>query len=786
MSQAWQEVRVFISSTFRDMQAERDHLTRFVFPRLREALAKRRIRMVDVDLRWGVTADQDAFDLCMREIEDCHPRFLCILGGRYGWVPPPAVVGADFMDRLRRGKSEAGALSEDELALLERVYPQCDAAGNCELRAKPESVDEVNHYNAETSRAVALLQRAGHVETERSITASEVFFGALDRLHEPTFRYFYFRADELTRSIPDSHSGIYREPEGSFGERELASLKQRIRSSRGVVRVGPDEEVEGPVPVYDYPGKWDERTHRITNLKEFGDRVYADLVASVEAQFGASETGELPWFEEERAAIEAFVEPRVERYVVGSRGDVFDRLHSHLAGSGGTGILVLVGEPGSGKSALLARLWRELERGTPDHPARTDALVITHFVGASAASTNLRQLLRRLCHELQAGTGIEGEIPDDFEKLRAAFPDFLERAAQVRPVLLLVDAVNQLDPDYQALALRWLPETLPANARAILTVLEKPSEKAPALEALRARRTPPEDVPLRALTETDAQEIVNQFLARCRKSLDAMQRSLLLAKRDNGKPLYLLTALEELRTLGVYEEITTRIEQMPEETQPLFLWILKRLEGDDGFRDEGGELIGPTLVRSWCSYLAAGRAGMSQGELAELVAPARARRPDDPRDPEPDELGNVAALQRLLRPYLMARGALLDFFHGQLKEAVLGEYLHEPQERIDTHRAIAAHFLKRADPAGDKTWSSHDARALSELPFHQTEGRMWDEIYGVLTDLGFLEEKCTWVAATTVGEGDDERIAHNGVFELQEDYRRALEVWPEKEPAPSA
>ncbi|MEO0082545.1 MAG: DUF4062 domain-containing protein [candidate division WOR-3 bacterium] len=35
-SQTWRTVRVFISSTFRDMQAERDHLVRFVFPRLRE------------------------------------------------------------------------------------------------------------------------------------------------------------------------------------------------------------------------------------------------------------------------------------------------------------------------------------------------------------------------------------------------------------------------------------------------------------------------------------------------------------------------------------------------------------------------------------------------------------------------------------------------------------------------------------------------------------------------------------------------------------------------------
>ena len=789
MVETWKEIRVFISSTFKDMQAERDHLVRFVFPRLREELVRRRIRMVDVDLRWGVTADQDAFELCMREIKWCHPRFLCMLGGRYGWVPPPAVVAADFMERLRTGESPAGALSEDELANLGWAYPRPDEAGHYLLRPKPEAVAEQDLYNARTSRAVAILQRAGHLETERSITASEIFFGALDRLHAPTFRFFYFRDDEATRSIPDSHAAIYREPAGSFGEQELAKLKQRIREARGIVKVAPDEEAPLPVPVYDgYPCRWDERTHRITSLKEFGDRVYDDLIASVDAQFGPTEASELPWHEEERAAIEAFVEPRVERYVVGSRGEVFDLLHAHLAGSGGTGIAVLVGEPGSGKSALLARLWRELEQGMPSRPARSDAFVLPHFVGASAASTNLRQVLRRLCFELQEGSSIEGEIPDDFEKLREAFPDFLERAAQVKPVLLLIDAVNQLDPDYQAQAMRWLPETLPTGVRAVVTVLEnKPGKeleeppRTPALEALRARRTPPREVPLRALTAKDAQEIVDQFLERYKKSLDAAQRSLLLAKRDAGKPLYLLTALEELRTLGIYEEIKTRIEQMPEDTQPLFLWILKRLEVDDGFRDQSGELVGPSLVRRWCSYLAAGRAGMSQRELAALVAPARERRPEDERDPVPDELGNAAALQRLLRPYLMTRGELLDFFHGQLKEAVLGEYLDEEDERIETHRAIAKHFLARANPAGDQTWSSHDARALSELPYHLTEGRMWDELYGALTDLGFLEEKCTYVAVTKTGQGEDEKTVYNGVFALQEDYRRALEVWPERD-----
>ena len=36
MPAAWRTIRVFISSTFRDMHAERDYLVKVVFPWLRE------------------------------------------------------------------------------------------------------------------------------------------------------------------------------------------------------------------------------------------------------------------------------------------------------------------------------------------------------------------------------------------------------------------------------------------------------------------------------------------------------------------------------------------------------------------------------------------------------------------------------------------------------------------------------------------------------------------------------------------------------------------------------
>ena len=56
MPAAWRTVCLFVSSTFRDMQAERDHLVRFVFPRLREPLLPCRIHWMDIDPRWRVAS----------------------------------------------------------------------------------------------------------------------------------------------------------------------------------------------------------------------------------------------------------------------------------------------------------------------------------------------------------------------------------------------------------------------------------------------------------------------------------------------------------------------------------------------------------------------------------------------------------------------------------------------------------------------------------------------------------------------------------------------------------
>src|ERR1035437_7145839 len=50
----WQSRPVFVTSTFRDMQEERDYLRAYVFPTLEERLRRRYHFLEPIDLRWGV------------------------------------------------------------------------------------------------------------------------------------------------------------------------------------------------------------------------------------------------------------------------------------------------------------------------------------------------------------------------------------------------------------------------------------------------------------------------------------------------------------------------------------------------------------------------------------------------------------------------------------------------------------------------------------------------------------------------------------------------------------
>ncbi|MFI9452467.1 DUF4062 domain-containing protein [Amycolatopsis sp. NPDC052450] len=90
---------VFVASTFRDMDYERDVLARVVIPTVNERLRERRVgvSLYPVDLRWGIETDDNhdletrqrfILETCVREVRRCWPLFVGLVGGKFGWIPP--------------------------------------------------------------------------------------------------------------------------------------------------------------------------------------------------------------------------------------------------------------------------------------------------------------------------------------------------------------------------------------------------------------------------------------------------------------------------------------------------------------------------------------------------------------------------------------------------------------------------------------------------------------------------------------------------------------------------
>lgn len=104
------QLRVFVSSTFQDMLAERAMLVGEVFPQVAAHCHERNVEFIGVDLLWGVTDEQSArgetVDICLSEIDRCRPLFVGFVGERYGWVPDGSDTSVTEQE-MRYGALEA-------------------------------------------------------------------------------------------------------------------------------------------------------------------------------------------------------------------------------------------------------------------------------------------------------------------------------------------------------------------------------------------------------------------------------------------------------------------------------------------------------------------------------------------------------------------------------------------------------------------------------------------------------------------------------------------------------
>jgi hypothetical protein len=90
----------FLSSTFHDMQSERDMILHRVLPAIKEHAHTLGLDVSITDLRWGIDTSQmeseegmsKILSVCMKELDYCYPHIIILLGDRYGSVPSKELI----------------------------------------------------------------------------------------------------------------------------------------------------------------------------------------------------------------------------------------------------------------------------------------------------------------------------------------------------------------------------------------------------------------------------------------------------------------------------------------------------------------------------------------------------------------------------------------------------------------------------------------------------------------------------------------------------------------------
>jgi WD40 repeat protein len=858
-------IRVFVSSTFSDLKQERNALQKYVFPELENFCLDRGFQFQAIDLRWGVPTeaglDHRTMRICFDELRRSQdvspqPNFVILLGDRYGWRPLPEEITAVEYAELEKqvtGDNASGKILKDWYHLDENANPAAHV-----LRSRRHSPDGLDYslpscktldnpnapdtpWEAVENVLWSIINRAyppeqladrfrsldspqplvpSIVRFQASATEQEIWHGALRvedaREHVVAVLRTIDNLAEFEKGPRAQQAKDFLDLDSSgqidFDRRNsLKQLKKQLQKVLG------DENIIGTnrVSLTDIQDASGQSILDLTpdHLAPLCKAVLAKLRAVIKRQIdeywgtpqttdsaAVDSTAVIPTAaraarerEIEREEHDRFGAERApEESFVGREAELA-RIAAYLADDD-TRPLVVYGASGTGKTALVARAAQK---------ARDAGLKpIVRFLGATSHSSSVRLLLTDLCEGFRETHPVEGDVPTDFLQLVHEFYHHLNAASQDRPIILFLDALDQLDDADGGRQLAWLRSTpLPPHAKLVVSCLSDAADDNPAGEPYRAlthRRLLENSMPLDVLSPAEARSLLfDKWLPSAARRLSDAQRADIEARilpeesQECRRPLYLRILFEECRLWPSYKE--TEVAALGRNVDELLKGLFDRLCGESNH--------GPT-VENALGYIASARYGLTENEILELLfadedywkwlnKSTQDTRHELPLDAKRIPIALWSRLRYDLVPYLTEHAApggnVLNFYHRQVGRYVRERFLNTPRQRYIRHERFASYFERLdwwREPLEEQRkrmippYSARpaDLRKVTELPQQLLElakvaqaaeleaerEKVYVRIEHLFQTLDFLEAK------NEAGM----------VFELAQDFADALEILP--------
>ncbi len=678
------EVRIFISSTFVEFNAERELIIEYVFPKLRKYFKNVAINIKDLENMGEKMPlnDQHAAEIlmqCLDHIDESRPFFICFLGERYGTVPDSRFISQEFIKKYDLFKIYNGwSFTQIEV----------NHALHCNLRSKSmNNVCKHAFFYFRNSKTLPPLVKLSH----------------LNEIEKEKFEKTYIETSERRRS--------------NVNKFKNEIIKHFATDAKKYVHLYDAEFDELLID------SWDKDLKGMftqASLKPLGDRIFNDLKTSIENEYAdhinmvshqASQNSnqysdsDYQW---------DFVSSRLKNRIV--REQLLNVLVNYF-NSSDTRIFGLFGDGGSGKSTLLCQIGNYYKN--KDKKEKCNVTVISYFIGVSKDSSDINSVLLKICTTI-VETVLQGNRDLELQKVHVQITEVNKKIEQIKanssltddlkkenkkeleiellylngqlyqikqkysiPIdsvllyrkfkelvswidtktIIIIDAIDQLVENDTSSVLKWLPVHQNSNVKIVVSAIDGPARIA-------LEQTKCISYTLTPLSGDEREAVFNDIVARNKINYSEKFKDIVFSCPDSGNPLYLQLLLNEIRLCSNQpDKFAAFLKCIPKTLTDIYMHTFTRLEIQ----------YGEVIVNLVFSAIACSRFGLTEQEISEIVK-------------ENEKFGRPHLILNDAKILISRHSDLIRFYHPSFGRAVKNKYMGTEDRLQSMHGLLAKYF----------------------------------------------------------------------------------------------